>query len=87
MDIKERIPFSSSRKCSKIVCDNETFALGALEYINGESINKYDSYLLKYIEQGYRIISLISLSVTVIYLNKYFSSFQHPWTYNLLIGK
>ena len=31
-----------------------------MEYINGESINKYDSYLLKYIEQGYRIISLVS---------------------------
>jgi len=60
MNITERIPFSSQRKCSKIVCDNEIFALGALEYINGESLNKYDSYLLKYIEQGYRIISLVS---------------------------
>jgi len=60
MNIKERIPFSSSRKCSKIICDNEIYALGALEFINGESINKYDSFLLKYIEQGYRIISLVS---------------------------
>jgi len=58
MNIIERIPFSSSRKCSKIVCKNEIFALGALEYISGESINKYDGYLLKYIEQGYRIIAL-----------------------------
>lgn len=60
MKIKERVPFSSSRKCSKIICDKEIFALGALEYINGEKISKYDNYLLKYIEQGYRIISLVS---------------------------
>jgi len=60
MDIIERIPFSSSRKCSKIKCKNEIYALGALEFINGENINKYDGYLLKYIEQGYRIISLVS---------------------------
>ena len=60
MKIKERIPFSSARKCSKIICDNEIFALGALEFINGESINKYEGHLLKHIEQGYRIISLVS---------------------------
>ena len=60
MKIKERIPFSSARKCSKIVCEKEVFALGAIEYITGDSINKYDEYLLKYIEQGYRIISLVS---------------------------
>ena len=60
MKIKERIPFSSTRKCSKIVCEKEIFALGAIEYITGDSINKYDEYLLKYIEQGYRIISLVS---------------------------
>jgi len=60
MKIKERIPFSSARKCSKIVCEKEVFALGAIEYITGESINKYDEYLLKYVEQGYRIISLVS---------------------------
>lgn len=60
MKIKERLPFSSSRKCSKIICENECFALGALEFINGENINKYDNYLIKYIEHGYRIISLVS---------------------------
>lgn len=60
MNIIERIPFSSSRKCSKIVCDKEIFALGALEYITKENINKYDGYLLQYIEKGYRIISLVS---------------------------
>lgn len=60
MVIKERIPFSSVRKCSKIVCENEIFALGALEYITGEDINKYDGHLLKYIELGYRIIALVS---------------------------
>ena len=60
MNIIERIPFSSARKCSKIICDKEVFALGAIEYITGDNINRYDSYLLKYIEQGYRIISLVS---------------------------
>lgn len=60
MNIKQRIPFSSSRKCSKIVCENEIYALGALEFINGEDIKKYESYLLKYIQNGYRIISLVS---------------------------
>jgi len=60
MEILERIPFSSARKCSKIVCKREVFALGALEYITKENINKYEGYLLKYIEQGYRIISLVS---------------------------
>ena len=60
MDIVERVPFSSSRKHSRIVCKNEIFALGALEYINGEKISKYDSCLIKYINKGYRIISLVS---------------------------
>lgn len=60
MNIKKRIPFSSKRKCSKIVCDKEIFALGALEFINNENINKYDEYLSKYIEKGYRIIALVS---------------------------
>ena len=60
MNIIERIPFSSTRKCSKIVCKNEVFSLGALEFITNENINKYESYLLKYIKNGYRIISLVS---------------------------
>lgn len=60
MNIIERIPFSSVRKYSKIICRDEVFALGALEFITGEDISKYDGYLLKYIEQGYRIITLAS---------------------------
>lgn len=62
MKISKRIPFSSQRKCSKIVCDKEVFALGALEFINKENISKYDNYLKEYIEKGYRIISLVSSS-------------------------
>ena len=60
MNILERIPFSSARKCSKIICKNEIFALGALEYITDQNISSYDNYLIKYIEQGYRIISVVS---------------------------
>ena len=58
--VKERIPFSSSRKCSKIVCDKETFGLGALEFMGKEKIEDYNEYLSKYINLGYRIISLVS---------------------------
>lgn len=60
MNIKTRIPFTSSRKCSKIICDNEIYALGALEFINGDNVDNYSDYLAKYIELGYRIISLVS---------------------------
>ena len=60
MKIVERIPFASSRKYSKIICEKESFSLGALEYITKENLSKYDGYLLKHIEKGYRIISLVS---------------------------
>ena len=59
MNILERVPFTSSRKYSQIICDKDIYSLGALEYINGEKINKYDNYLLKYVENGYRIVSLV----------------------------
>lgn len=58
MNIKKRIPFSSKRKCSKIICEKEIFSLGALEFITNENIEKYNKYLEKYIEKGYRIITL-----------------------------
>ncbi len=59
-EVKERIAFSSLRKYSLVSFkDHNTFALGALEYITKEKITKYDSYLLKYINGGYRIITLV----------------------------
>lgn len=55
---KKVIPFSSYRKYSAKVFDKYTYILGALEYITKENISKYDKYLSKYIEKGYRILSL-----------------------------
>ena len=55
---KKVIPFSSYRKYSAKVFDKCTYILGALEYITKENISKYDKYLSKYIEKGYRILSL-----------------------------
>ncbi len=57
-NVKKVIPFSSYRKYSAKVFDEYTYILGALEYITKENISKYDKYLSKYIEKGYRIISL-----------------------------
>ena len=58
-DVEKRIAFSSARKYSAVSFKGKkTFALGALEYITHEKLNKYDSYLVKYIEAGYRIITL-----------------------------
>ena len=57
-NVKKAIPFSSYRKYSAKVFDQNTYILGALEYITKENISKYDKYLSKYIEKGYRIISL-----------------------------
>ena len=57
-NVKKAIPFSSYRKYSAKVFDQNTYILGALEYITKENISKYDKYLSKYIENGYRIISL-----------------------------
>lgn len=57
--ITKSIPFSSYRKYSaKTFNGNKTYALGALEYITDEKISKYDKYLIKYIQEGYRIITL-----------------------------
>jgi len=58
MKIIKRIPFSSSRKYSKVELEDRSYYLGALEYITKDNIKKYDSYLLKEIEKGYRIITL-----------------------------
>ena len=57
LDITERIPFSSAKKCSITVIDNTKYYLGALEYITDKKLDDY-SVLTKYIEEGYRIITL-----------------------------
>lgn len=60
MKVKKNIPFSTYRKFSARTFENdETYFLGALEYITGENINKYSQYLQVYLDKGYRIISLV----------------------------
>ncbi len=55
----KKIPFSSYRKYSATTFKEKgTYFLGALEYITKEDITKYNKYLSKYIDEGYRIISL-----------------------------
>lgn len=57
LKVTERIPFSSSKKCSITKIDEVNYYLGALEYITDKKITDYDE-LAKYIEMGYRIITL-----------------------------
>lgn len=54
-----KIPFSSARKYSLTEFEDEKFALGALEYITNKKVTDY-SDLNKYIEDGYRILTLVS---------------------------
>lgn len=58
MKIIESIPFSSSRKYSFVKFDNESYALGALEYMTKKEIDDFE-ILNKYINNGYRIITLV----------------------------
>lgn len=57
LNVQDRIPFSSSKKCSITVIDDIKYYLGALEYITDKNINDYE-VLDKYIKKGYRIITL-----------------------------
>ena len=62
----DNVPFSSYRKYSaKMFKNKATYYLGAIEYITGEKINKYSKYLDKYIEAGYRIVSLCKSNKTL----------------------
>lgn len=59
MEIKSFLPFASSRKYSLVEFNNGSiYALGALEYLTNETINDYKE-LEKYIDSGYRIITLV----------------------------
>jgi len=58
LNVIKELPFSSYRKYSAKTFKTGTYYLGALEYITKEKTNKYDKYLTKYIDMGYRIITL-----------------------------
>jgi len=57
LNVTDRVPFSSSKKCSITEIDGIKYYLGALEYITDKKITDYKE-LTKYIENGYRIITL-----------------------------
>lgn len=56
--IIKRVPFSSQRKYSYTQFDNDSYALGALEFITDDELSDYDE-LNQYIEKGYRILTLV----------------------------
>ena len=57
LNVNDRVPFSSAKKCSITTIDNTKYYLGALEYITDKQITDYEE-LDKYIQKGYRIITL-----------------------------
>lgn len=57
LNVTERIPFSSAKKCSITEINGTKYYLGALEYITDKKLEDF-SALTKYIEAGYRIITL-----------------------------
>lgn len=57
LNVTERIPFSSSKKCSITEINGTKYYLGAIEYITDKKITDYNE-LTKYIDNGYRIITL-----------------------------
>ena len=57
LNVTDRVPFSSAKKCSITTIDNTKYYLGALEYITDKQITDYEE-LDKYIQKGYRIITL-----------------------------
>lgn len=57
LNVTDRVPFSSAKKCSITTIDNTKYYLGALEYITDKQITDYEE-LDKYYQKGYRIITL-----------------------------
>ena len=57
LNVTERKPFSSAKKCSTTVIDGVKYYLGALEYITDKTLNDYPK-LDMFLEKGYRIITL-----------------------------
>ncbi len=53
------LPFSSYRKYSAVSFKGlGTYAMGALEYLTHEDISAYRKYISRYIDDGYRIITI-----------------------------
>jgi len=59
LNIINRIPFSSQRKYSQIETKNGIYALGAMEFITNKNIQDL-SELNHYIDNGYRILTLVN---------------------------
>ncbi len=57
LNVTDRMPFSSAKKCSITEIDGVKYYLGALEYITDKKVTDYTE-LNEYIKQGYRIITL-----------------------------
>ena len=57
LKVEDRVPFSSLKKCSITTIEGVKYYLGALEYITDKKIEDYPE-LSKYVEKGYRIITL-----------------------------
>lgn len=57
-----KIPFSSDRKYSGIVLDNESYVMGAPEFILGSKLSKYEKDINKYSEEN-RVLVLIKTDV------------------------
>lgn len=58
LNVTNRIPFSSAKKCSITTIDDTKYYLGALEYITDQKIEDYEELLRDYIAKGYRILTL-----------------------------
>lgn len=59
LNVTDRVPFSSAKKCSITTIDGVKYYLGALEYITDKKITDYPA-LDSAINAGYRIITLAS---------------------------
>ncbi len=57
LEVTDRIPFSSAKKCSITEINGYRYYLGALEYITDKKITDYEE-LNEHIEKGNRIITL-----------------------------
>lgn len=57
LNVTDRVPFSSAKKCSVTEIEGTKYFLGAIEYITDKKITDYEN-LTKYNENGYRIITL-----------------------------
>lgn len=63
--VLKKVPFSSYRKYKMVTFEKYgTFILGALEYI-AKNPNKYNEYIKKYYEDGYRVLTLMYSSSAI----------------------